>query len=110
MSDKCSDCNCSDSSKCTKKGNTIVIETEKSYIETFVVDAPAAENDGKCKCAVNVDDGVAMAAMVFRDHQGKILDGDVGRVHEKSVLQGEFAAIRLACVMAKEKRFFECIL
>ncbi|KAE9458113.1 hypothetical protein C3L33_09987, partial [Rhododendron williamsianum] len=33
-----------------KKGNTIVIETEKSYIETFVVDAPAAENDGKCKC------------------------------------------------------------
>ncbi|KAG5546235.1 hypothetical protein RHGRI_018423 [Rhododendron griersonianum] len=33
-----------------KKGNTIVIETEKSYVETFVVDAPAAENDGKCKC------------------------------------------------------------
>ncbi|KAF7141114.1 hypothetical protein RHSIM_Rhsim06G0198600 [Rhododendron simsii] len=33
-----------------KKGNTIVIETEKSYNETFVVDAPAAENDGKCKC------------------------------------------------------------
>lgn len=63
-----------------------------------------------CDAAVNVDDGVVMAAMVFRDHQGKILGGDVGRVHEKSVLQGEFAPIRLACVMAKEKRFFECIL
>lgn len=63
-----------------------------------------------CDAAVNVDDGVAMAAMVFRDHQGKILDGDVGRVHEESVLQGEFAAIRLACVLAKEKCFFECIL
>lgn len=42
--------------------------------------------------AANLDDGAAMAAVVFRDHQGKILDGDVKRVHVKSVLQGELAA------------------
>lgn len=33
-----------------------------------------------------------MAAVIFRDHQGKILDGDVKRVHVKSVLQEELAA------------------
>ncbi|MEJ1609551.1 hypothetical protein, partial [Escherichia coli] len=49
MSDKCGNCDCADKSQCVKKGNSLVIETE-SYIETFVVDAPAAENDGKCKC------------------------------------------------------------
>ncbi|XVF70212.1 hypothetical protein PTKIN_Ptkin11bG0142500 [Pterospermum kingtungense] len=52
MSDKCGNCDCADSSQCTKKGNTLVIETEKSYTNTVVVEAPA-ENDGKCKCGAN---------------------------------------------------------
>ncbi|XWS27998.1 hypothetical protein CRYUN_Cryun25bG0028400 [Craigia yunnanensis] len=52
MSDKCDNCDCSDSSQCTKKGNTMVIETEKSYINTVVVEAPA-ENDGNCKCGAS---------------------------------------------------------
>ncbi|KAL4376187.1 hypothetical protein GQ457_02G037810 [Hibiscus cannabinus] len=52
MSDKCGNCNCSDSSQCTKKGNTFVIETEKSYLNTVVMDAPA-ENDGKCNCGAS---------------------------------------------------------
>ncbi|ONI12759.1 hypothetical protein PRUPE_4G181500 [Prunus persica] len=38
MSSKCSDCNCTDSSQCTS-------------MDTVIMDAPAAENDGKCKCA-----------------------------------------------------------
>ncbi|KAB2032723.1 hypothetical protein ES319_D05G396100v1 [Gossypium barbadense] len=46
MSDKCGNCDCSDKSQCVKKGNSLVIETEKS---TVVVEA-VAENDGKCKC------------------------------------------------------------
>ena len=51
MSDKCSGCDCSDVSQCTKKGNTLVIETEKiSYVDAVAVDAPAAEHEGKCKC------------------------------------------------------------
>ncbi|KAA3453038.1 Metallothionein-like protein type 3 [Gossypium arboreum] len=49
MSDKCGNCDCSDKSQCVKKGNSMVIETEKSYISTVVVEA-VAENDGKCKC------------------------------------------------------------
>ncbi|KAK8358697.1 hypothetical protein V6Z12_A04G040100 [Gossypium hirsutum] len=35
-----------------KKGNALVIETEKSYISTVVVEA-MAENDGKCKCGAS---------------------------------------------------------
>ncbi|KAG2681861.1 hypothetical protein I3843_11G164500 [Carya illinoinensis] len=52
MSDKCGDCDCADKSQCVKKGNSygLVVETEKSYIHTVVMDAPAAEHDGKCKC------------------------------------------------------------
>ncbi|XVF78511.1 hypothetical protein PTKIN_Ptkin14bG0140100 [Pterospermum kingtungense] len=52
MSDKCGNCDCADSSQCTKKGNTMVIETDKSFINTVVMEAPA-ENDGKCKCGAN---------------------------------------------------------
>ncbi|OMO55630.1 hypothetical protein CCACVL1_27138 [Corchorus capsularis] len=50
MSDKCGNCDCADKSQCTKKGNTMIIETEKSYVATVVMEAPPAENDGKCKC------------------------------------------------------------
>ncbi|MBA0809367.1 hypothetical protein Gohar_025029 [Gossypium harknessii] len=35
-----------------KKGNALVIETEKSYISTVVVEA-VAENGGKCKCGAS---------------------------------------------------------
>ncbi|CAN6558136.1 unnamed protein product [Malus baccata var. baccata] len=51
MSGKCSDCDCADSSQ--KKGNgydLVIVETENRSMDTVVVDAPAAENDGKCKC------------------------------------------------------------
>ncbi|TYH74629.1 hypothetical protein ES332_D05G413500v1 [Gossypium tomentosum] len=48
MSDKCGNCDYSDKSQCVKKGNSLVIETEKSYISTVVVEAVAG-NDGKCK-------------------------------------------------------------
>ncbi len=53
MSDKCGNCDCSDPSKCVKKGNSYgvdFIETDKSYFDAVVMEAPAAENDGKCKC------------------------------------------------------------
>ncbi|KAE8691874.1 Metallothionein-like protein type 3 [Hibiscus syriacus] len=50
MSDKCGNCDCADKSQCMKKGNTFVIETEKSYISTVEVVEALAENDGKCKC------------------------------------------------------------
>ncbi|KAM7498701.1 hypothetical protein LguiA_023115 [Lonicera macranthoides] len=36
-----------------KKGSSYgidIVETGKSYVETVVMDAPAAEHDGKCKC------------------------------------------------------------
>lgn len=47
-----------------------------------------------------------MAAVIFRDHCGEILDGTgVKKAVAKSVLQGELAAIRLACVMARERCF-----
>ncbi|KAG8479446.1 hypothetical protein CXB51_029207 [Gossypium anomalum] len=50
MSDKCGNCDCADRSQCTKgNSNTMIIETEKSYLNTVVMDAPA-ENDGTCKC------------------------------------------------------------
>ncbi len=53
MSDKCGNCDCADASKCVKKGNSYgvdFIETEKSYMDVVVMEAPVAENDGKCKC------------------------------------------------------------
>ncbi|KAL3821191.1 hypothetical protein ACJIZ3_007096 [Penstemon smallii] len=51
MSDKCGSCDCSDKSQCTKKYTADIIETEMSYTETVVMmDAPAAEHDGMCKC------------------------------------------------------------
>ncbi|KAI3457460.1 hypothetical protein Pfo_014123 [Paulownia fortunei] len=55
MSDKCGNCDCSDKSQCVKKGYAAdFVETEKSYAETIVMDAPAAaEHDGKCKCGTS---------------------------------------------------------
>ncbi|KAM0997810.1 hypothetical protein ACFX13_007750 [Malus domestica] len=53
MSGKCGNCDCADSSQCVKKGNgydLVIVETENRSMDTVVVDAPAAENDGKCKC------------------------------------------------------------
>ncbi|KAI4322941.1 hypothetical protein L6164_022588 [Bauhinia variegata] len=52
MSDTCGNCSCADKNQCVKKGNSYgvdIVETEKSYVETDVMDV-AAENDGKCKC------------------------------------------------------------
>ncbi|KAB2006195.1 hypothetical protein ERO13_D11G297700v2 [Gossypium hirsutum] len=51
MSGTCGNCDCADRSQCTKKGNsnTMIVETEKSYINNVEMDAPA-ENDGKCNC------------------------------------------------------------
>ncbi|KAM0029079.1 hypothetical protein Hdeb2414_s0018g00521621 [Helianthus debilis subsp. tardiflorus] len=41
---------------CTKKGfryDVTVVETENSTEETNVMEVPAAENDGNCKCGAN---------------------------------------------------------
>nr|GMC52727.1 metallothionein-like protein type 3 [Ipomoea batatas] len=54
MSDKCGNCDCADSTQCTKKGNKMddfIYVTEKSYTESIVMDV-AAENDG-CKCGAS---------------------------------------------------------
>ncbi|GFZ05743.1 hypothetical protein Acr_17g0013150 [Actinidia rufa] len=54
MSGKCDNCDCTDSSQCVKKGNSIdIIETDKSYIEDVVMGVPAAESGGKCKCGTS---------------------------------------------------------
>ncbi|KAK8527414.1 hypothetical protein V6N12_054626 [Hibiscus sabdariffa] len=50
MSDKCGNCDCADKSQCVKKGNTMIIETEKSYTSTEVTEV-LAENG--CKCGAN---------------------------------------------------------
>ncbi|BFG29225.1 hypothetical protein CerSpe_154990 [Prunus speciosa] len=53
MSSKCSNCDCSDSSQCTKKGysfDLVIVETENRTVDTVIMDAPAAENGGNCKC------------------------------------------------------------
>ncbi|KAG4980709.1 hypothetical protein AAZX31_12G143100 [Glycine max] len=54
MSNTCGNCDCADKTNCTK-GNSygVIVETEKSYIETVDMDVPAAEHDGKCKCGTN---------------------------------------------------------
>ncbi|KAK2968453.1 hypothetical protein RJ640_004459 [Escallonia rubra] len=42
--------------KAWKKGSSYgidIIETGKSYVETVVMEAPAAEHDGKCKCGAS---------------------------------------------------------
>nr|GEY38578.1 metallothionein-like protein type 3 [Tanacetum cinerariifolium] len=39
-----------------KKGNgydVTLVKTQKSTVETIVMEVPAAENDGKCKCGAN---------------------------------------------------------
>ncbi|KAM2964664.1 hypothetical protein FF2_022424 [Malus domestica] len=53
MSGKCDNCDCADSTQCVKKGNSydlVIVETENRSMDTVVVDASAAEHDGKCKC------------------------------------------------------------
>ncbi|KAK7405251.1 hypothetical protein VNO78_06450 [Psophocarpus tetragonolobus] len=55
MSNTCDNCDCADKSGCTKGNNygLDIVETEKSYMETGIMDVPAAEHDGKCKCGPN---------------------------------------------------------
>ncbi|KAF5730674.1 hypothetical protein HS088_TW19G00267 [Tripterygium wilfordii] len=52
MSSTCGNCDCADQSQCTKKGNSydLIVETEQSRFDDIVMEVPAAENDGKCKC------------------------------------------------------------
>ncbi|OAY54898.1 hypothetical protein MANES_03G110500v8 [Manihot esculenta] len=55
MSSTCGNCDCADKSQ--KKGSSYtadIVETEKSFVSTVVMEVPAAaENDGKCKCGAN---------------------------------------------------------
>ncbi|KAK3005694.1 hypothetical protein RJ639_017620, partial [Escallonia herrerae] len=56
MSNTCGNCDCADKNQCVKKGNSYgidIIETGKSYVETVVMEAPATEHDGKCKCGAS---------------------------------------------------------
>ncbi|KAL5572962.1 hypothetical protein UlMin_022559 [Ulmus minor] len=56
MSDTCAGCSCSDKSQCVKKGSSyslVIVETEKSYVDAVVMDGPAAEHGGKCKCGAS---------------------------------------------------------
>nr|GEZ02008.1 metallothionein-like protein type 3 [Tanacetum cinerariifolium] len=51
-----SNCDYNDKSTCTKKGNgydVTLVETQKSTVETIVMEVSAAKNDGKCKCGAN---------------------------------------------------------
>ncbi|KAE9620770.1 hypothetical protein Lalb_Chr01g0006561 [Lupinus albus] len=52
MSSTCGNCDCADQTQCGKGNNYgfVITETEKSYVETVVMDVPAAEEDGNCKC------------------------------------------------------------
>ncbi|OIV99160.1 hypothetical protein TanjilG_01135 [Lupinus angustifolius] len=52
MSSTCGNCDCADKNQCGKGNNygVVITETEKSYIETAVMDVLAAEDDGNCKC------------------------------------------------------------
>ena len=53
MSSTCGNCDCADKTNCVKKGSSYtvdIVETEKNFVSTVVMDVPAAENDGKCKC------------------------------------------------------------
>ncbi|KAF2286028.1 hypothetical protein GH714_009779 [Hevea brasiliensis] len=57
MSGTCGDCDCADKSQCVKKGSSYtadIVDTEKSFVSTVVMEFPAAaEPDGKCKCGAN---------------------------------------------------------
>ncbi|XP_073127534.1 metallothionein-like protein type 3 [Henckelia pumila] len=54
MSDMCGSCDCADKAQCVKKGYTAdIIVTENISEMSLVVDAPAAEHDGKCKCGTS---------------------------------------------------------
>ncbi|KAK9025714.1 hypothetical protein V6N11_038572 [Hibiscus sabdariffa] len=54
MSGMCGNCDCADKSQCVKKGNTMVIETEKSYISTVVTDDVIFGTlENGCKCGAN---------------------------------------------------------
>ncbi|CBI20304.3 hypothetical protein VitviT2T_029556 [Vitis vinifera] len=49
----CGNCDCADKSQCVKKGNSYgidIVETEKSYVATVVMEVPAAQHEGSCKC------------------------------------------------------------
>ncbi|KAK9150122.1 hypothetical protein Syun_008431 [Stephania yunnanensis] len=52
----CGNCDCADKSQCVKKGNGYaveIVETQKSYYDNPVNEAPAAEHNGNCKCGDN---------------------------------------------------------
>ncbi|KAL5715495.1 hypothetical protein ACHQM5_017305 [Ranunculus cassubicifolius] len=44
MSNTCGNCDCADKTNCVKKGNVIIVETEKSYFDA-VAEVSASEND-----------------------------------------------------------------
>ncbi|KAF9666776.1 hypothetical protein SADUNF_Sadunf16G0263800 [Salix dunnii] len=53
MSSTCDNCDCADKTQCVKKRSSYtadIVETEKSYVSAVIMEVPAAENDGKCKC------------------------------------------------------------
>ncbi|CAL0328886.1 unnamed protein product [Lupinus luteus] len=52
MSSTCGNCDCANKSQCGNgnKYGVVITETEKSCVETVVMDVPAAEHDGNCKC------------------------------------------------------------
>ncbi|KAI9403304.1 hypothetical protein POPTR_001G400100v4 [Populus trichocarpa] len=53
MSSTCDNCDCADKTQCVKKGSSYtagIVETEKNYVSSVVMEVPAAENDGKCNC------------------------------------------------------------
>ncbi|KAL1325594.1 hypothetical protein HN51_035648 [Arachis hypogaea] len=55
MSNTCGNCDCADKTQCVKgnKYGVDIVETEKRMVETVVMEVPAGENDGKCKCGAN---------------------------------------------------------
>ncbi|XP_028114222.1 uncharacterized protein LOC114312219 [Camellia sinensis] len=61
----------------------------------------------KANCDVAFKDGASKAYIVvlFRDHQGLLVDGAIQLVAISSVMQGEAMAIRRACLTAKARNF-----
>ncbi|KAL5715498.1 cystathionine beta-lyase [Ranunculus cassubicifolius] len=55
MSSTCGNCDCADKTNCVKKGNVIIVETEKSYFDA-VVEVSASENDCKCGASCKCTD------------------------------------------------------
>nr|WCL15035.1 metallothionein 3 [Sedum alfredii] len=50
MSSSCGSCNCADKSQCGKNGWIFAVDEQISEDIFTVMDAPVAENHGKCKC------------------------------------------------------------